>query len=165
PLPHYQQPRDLDVQSSQILLNAWFKFCIQLHSAFHECTIMPGQLLQAEPPSSEFSYGRCDTILIQNNGSNGSFHSSLCSSSPSCVSATALPIEAPALDQPQSRTQRSSIIPLTYITHGVELIPVYDTLLPKEVNSSNSLEIFNEYFLNNFADKELYHTLAVAFGV
>ncbi|KAG1804265.1 uncharacterized protein BJ212DRAFT_1284614 [Suillus subaureus] len=57
------------------------------------------------------------------------------------------------------------MIPLTDITHGVELIPVYNTLLPKEVNLSNSMEIFDEYFLNNFTDKELYHTLAVAFGV
>ncbi|KAG1893228.1 uncharacterized protein F5891DRAFT_1131356 [Suillus fuscotomentosus] len=186
---------DLNMHSSRILLNAWFKFRIQLHSAFHERTIMPSQLLQAEPPSSEFSYGRCDTVLVQNNRSNVP-----------CVvqvravfQPTALPIEAPALDQvlayvqhfdvigdkpepmtgmwrltrsffhnvsqPQSRKRCSSIIPITDITHGVELIPVYDTLLAKEVNSSNSMEMFNDYFLNNFADKELYHTLAVAFGV
>ncbi|KAG1870011.1 hypothetical protein F4604DRAFT_1881348 [Suillus subluteus] len=57
--------------------------------------------------------------------------------------------------------RRGSIIPLTDITHAVEIIPVYRGLLDKDVNSGNSLEVFDEYFLNNFADKELYHSLSV----
>ncbi|KAG2033349.1 hypothetical protein BDR03DRAFT_935693 [Suillus americanus] len=186
---------DLNMQSSQVLFSAWFKFHIQLYSAFHECTIMPSQLLQAKPPSSKFSYGHCNTVLIQNNRSSVPYVAQV----QAVFQLTTLPIKAPALNQvlayvqhfnvigdkpepttgmwrltcsylgdvlqPQSRRRCGSILPLTDITHGVELIPVYNTLLPKEVDSSNSLEVFDEYFLNNFADKELYHTLAVAFGV
>ncbi|KAG1888869.1 uncharacterized protein F5891DRAFT_1131976 [Suillus fuscotomentosus] len=54
-----------------------------------------------------------------------------------------------------------SIIALTDITHAVEIIPVYQGPLGKDVNSGNSLEVFDDYFLNNFADKELYHSLSV----
>lgn len=54
-----------------------------------------------------------------------------------------------------------SIITLTDVTHAVEIIPVYQGPLGKDVNSGNSLEVFDDYFLNNFADKELYHSLSV----
>ncbi|KAG2029520.1 hypothetical protein BDR03DRAFT_880521 [Suillus americanus] len=57
--------------------------------------------------------------------------------------------------------RRGSIIPLTDITHAVEIIPVYQGPLGKEVNSGNSLEVFDDYFLNNFTDKELYHSVSV----
>ncbi|KAG2033974.1 hypothetical protein BDR03DRAFT_871036, partial [Suillus americanus] len=57
--------------------------------------------------------------------------------------------------------RRGCIIPLTDVTHAVEIIPVYRGPLGKDVNSGNSLEVFDEYFLNNFADKELYHSLSV----
>ncbi|KAG0693496.1 hypothetical protein DFH29DRAFT_816265, partial [Suillus ampliporus] len=57
--------------------------------------------------------------------------------------------------------RRGSIIPLTDVTHAVEIIPVYQGPLGKDVNSGNSLEVFDDYFLNNFADKELYHSLSV----
>ncbi|KAG1738115.1 uncharacterized protein EDB91DRAFT_1237796 [Suillus paluster] len=57
--------------------------------------------------------------------------------------------------------RRGSIIPLTDVTHAVEIIPVYRGPLGKDVNSGKSLEVFDDYFLNNFADKELYHSLSV----
>ena len=57
--------------------------------------------------------------------------------------------------------RRASIIPLTDVTHAVDLIPVYQGALSSEVNSRNSMEVFDDYFLNNFADKELYHSLSV----
>ncbi|KAG2028867.1 hypothetical protein BDR03DRAFT_882495, partial [Suillus americanus] len=63
--------------------------------------------------------------------------------------------------QPGRVIRRGSIIPLTDVTHAVEIIPVYQGPLGKDVNSGNSLEVFDDYFLNNFADKELYHSLSV----
>ncbi|KAG0696528.1 hypothetical protein DFH29DRAFT_812892 [Suillus ampliporus] len=57
--------------------------------------------------------------------------------------------------------RRGSIIPLTDVTHAVEIIPVYQGPLGRDVNSGNSMEVFDDYFLNNFADKELYHSLSV----
>lgn len=64
---------------------------------------------------------------------------------------------------PQSERviRRGTIIPLTDITHAVEIIPVYRGPLGRDVNSGNSQEVFDDYFLNNFADKELYHSLSV----
>jgi hypothetical protein len=63
--------------------------------------------------------------------------------------------------QPERVIRRGSIIPLTDITHAVEIIPVYHGSLGKDMNSGNSMEVFDDYFLNNFADKELYHSLSV----
>ncbi|KAG2068000.1 hypothetical protein BDR04DRAFT_1025821, partial [Suillus decipiens] len=63
--------------------------------------------------------------------------------------------------QPKRVIRHGSIIPLADITHAVEIIPVYQGPLGKDVNSGNLLEVFEDYFLNNFADKELYHSLLV----
>ncbi|KAG1848435.1 hypothetical protein F4604DRAFT_1687715 [Suillus subluteus] len=104
-LHHHLAINNLNIQSTRILLNVWFKFRIQLHSAFHEHTIMPSQLLQVEPPSSEFSYGRCDTVLIQNNRSNVQVRA--------VFQPTTLPIEAPALAQVLAYVQHFD----TYSSH------------------------------------------------
>ncbi|KAG1901031.1 uncharacterized protein F5891DRAFT_979914 [Suillus fuscotomentosus] len=65
----------------------------------------------------------------------------------------------PYSNQPSPEVPSDRVI--RYITHAVEIIPVYQGPLGKDVNSGNSLEVFDDYFLNNFADKELYHSLSV----
>jgi hypothetical protein len=55
---------DLNAQLSQLVFDVWVKFRIQLHSAFHERTIMPSQIVQAEPPCEAFPYGYCDSVLV-----------------------------------------------------------------------------------------------------
>lgn len=60
---------DLNAQLNQLLFNVWYKFRIQLHSAFNERSIMPSQVVQADPPSEAFPSGHCDAVLIgQSNG-------------------------------------------------------------------------------------------------
>ncbi|KAG1855604.1 hypothetical protein F4604DRAFT_2042398 [Suillus subluteus] len=97
---------DLNLQSSQVLFSTWFKFRSQLYSAFHERTIMPSQLLQAEPPSSEFSYGHCDTVLIQNIRSSVPYVAQV----QAVFQLTTPPIEAPGLNQVLAYVQHFDVI-------------------------------------------------------
>jgi len=48
----------------QLLFNTWLKFCIQLHSTFHACRVMPSQQVHTKPSSSNFPRGNCDIILF-----------------------------------------------------------------------------------------------------
>ncbi|KAG2039446.1 hypothetical protein BDR03DRAFT_998827 [Suillus americanus] len=132
-----------------VSFNTWLKFRIQLHSAFHTCRIMPSQQIHAEPPSSNFPGGNCDAMLFSQrvDGDNDIYIQHFDFIVPGPEPSTGRVI------------RRGSIIPLTDVTHAVEIIPVYQGPLGKDVNSGNSLEVFDDYFLNNFADKELYHSL------
>ncbi|KAG0706602.1 hypothetical protein DFH29DRAFT_980278 [Suillus ampliporus] len=188
---------DLYAQLSQLVFDIWFKFHIQLHSTFHERTIMPSQVVQADPPSEQFPRGHCDVVLVGESDRN---------MRPFVAQVRAVfqptmkrysSVEVPVFlnqvfvlvqpftfveDDPEPlmcmwRVQRSLninpsqprygerlaiIVPLTDIIHAAELIPVYEGPLSKDVQSNVSLELFDECFLNNFADKEMYHALAVA---
>jgi hypothetical protein len=52
-----------------------------------------------------------------------------------------------------------AIIPLTDVTCAIELIPVFGSKLDRTITAANSMEICNEYFLNTFSDKEVFHTM------
>ncbi|KAG1852290.1 hypothetical protein DFJ58DRAFT_716614 [Suillus subalutaceus] len=173
-----------------VSFNTWLKFRIQLHSTFHTCRIMPSQQIHAEPPSSNFPRGNCDAVLFSqrvNGDKDAIFQPILPRGShaqlPEHLSQVLVYIQHFdfIIPGPESSTgmwmvrrsytghpsqsetviRRGSIIPLTDITHAVEIIPVYRGPLDKDVNSRNSLEVFDDHFLNNFADKELYHLLSV----
>lgn len=66
------------------------------------------------------------------------------------------------LSHPRYGERLTVIVPLTDVTHGVELIPIYEGPLNKNVGCNMSMELFDNFFLNSFADKEMYHALAVA---
>jgi hypothetical protein len=79
--------------------HTWNKFRIQLHSAFQPRVIMPSRIVQAHPPTAEFPFGNCDTVLINMAVDDGSISttSSLvlyssadttCFSESCCTSAT-----------------------------------------------------------------------------
>ncbi|KAG1819088.1 uncharacterized protein BJ212DRAFT_1446220 [Suillus subaureus] len=162
----------------QLSSNTWMKFHIQLHSTFHACRIMPSQQIHAEPPSSNFPWGNCDVVLFNqqvDGGNNDASGPTLPKGSrvqvTECLSQPLVYIQLFDFVVPGSKpstgmwmvrrsyTQHPS--QLEDIMHTVEIIPVYQGPLGKDVNSGNSLEVFNEYFLNNFTDKELYHSLSV----
>ncbi|KAG1769595.1 hypothetical protein EDD22DRAFT_977460 [Suillus occidentalis] len=188
---------DLNAQLNQLLFNVWYKFRIQLHSAFNERSIMPSQVVQADPPSEAFPSGHCDAVLIgQSDGSTRPFVAQVravfqpTTKKYSSMEVPAFLNQVFVLVQPFNfvggdpepltgmwRVQRSRnadlshprygerlavIVPLTDVTHGVELIPIYEGPLNKNVGSNMSMELFDNFFLNNFADKEMYHALAVA---
>ncbi|KIN93699.1 hypothetical protein M404DRAFT_35826 [Pisolithus tinctorius Marx 270] len=46
----------------------WHKFCIQQYSVSWPSTIMPSQVVQAQPPSTSFPLGNCDAILLNVDG-------------------------------------------------------------------------------------------------
>ncbi|KAG1804964.1 uncharacterized protein HD556DRAFT_1283310 [Suillus plorans] len=52
-----------------------------------------------------------------------------------------------------------SIIPLTAVTCAVELVPVYGSKMNRTITAANSLEVCDDYYLNKFSDKEVFHTM------
>ncbi|KIO11448.1 hypothetical protein M404DRAFT_126753 [Pisolithus tinctorius Marx 270] len=46
----------------------WHKFCIQRYSVSRPSTIMPSQVVQAQPPSTSFPLGNCDAVLLNVDG-------------------------------------------------------------------------------------------------
>ncbi|KAG2068613.1 hypothetical protein BDR04DRAFT_1206935 [Suillus decipiens] len=52
-----------------------------------------------------------------------------------------------------------SIIPLTAVTCAIELIPVYGSKMNHMITAANVMEICDEYYLNAFSDKEVFHTM------
>jgi len=57
-----------------------------------------------------------------------------------------------------------AVVPLTDVTHAVELIPDYGEKVNSNISSAVSLESYERFFLNNFADKESYHTFSTEFA-
>ena len=49
------------------VLDVWYKFHLQLYSAFNPHIIMPSQVIQAYPPSHTYPLGNCDAALSQEN--------------------------------------------------------------------------------------------------
>lgn len=52
------------------------------------------------------------------------------------------------------------VIPITAVTHAVELIPIYGHRHNREAAANVSLEMYSEFYLNNYSDKEWYHTIS-----
>ena len=52
------------------------------------------------------------------------------------------------------RSHVGSIISLLDVIHVVELIPKYGVAANREVTSETCLELYDEFYLNNFSDKE-----------
>ncbi|KAG1741973.1 hypothetical protein EDB19DRAFT_1895005 [Suillus lakei] len=57
------------------------------------------------------------------------------------------------------RMRLGAVIPLTDVTHAVELIPVYGEGTNRTVSAVMSMEVYEHFYLNNFSDKEVYHSL------
>ncbi|KAG1742146.1 hypothetical protein EDB19DRAFT_1894975 [Suillus lakei] len=126
---------------------AWNKFRLQLHSAFQRCVIMPSRVVQAYPPSDTFPFGNCDAVLIDAMGINGKM------------------IErAYTQDQNGNRLREGAVVRLTDVTLAVELIPCFSEKVASDVSSATCLEHYERFFLNNFADKESYHTFSTEFA-
>ncbi|KAG1784969.1 uncharacterized protein HD556DRAFT_1314634 [Suillus plorans] len=57
------------------------------------------------------------------------------------------------------RMRLGAVIPLTDVTHAVELIPMYGAGADRTVGAATSMELYEHFYLNNFSDKEIYHAL------
>jgi hypothetical protein len=58
-----------------------------------------------------------------------------------------------------SGIRRGSIIPLDAISRFVQLIPKFGSLAADELTSVNSMDICRDYWVNSFADKEIYQAV------
>jgi len=58
-----------------------------------------------------------------------------------------------------SRSRVGAIISLLDVIHAVELIPKYGVAANRNITSETCLELYDDFYLNNFADKEWYHTM------
>ena len=57
-------------------------------------------------------------------------------------------------------TREGLIIPIGWVSHAVELVPVFGSAnVPSTVMAATSQEIYDRFFLNHFADKEIYNSL------
>ncbi|KAG1759043.1 hypothetical protein EDD22DRAFT_981216 [Suillus occidentalis] len=170
--------------------HTWNKFRLQLHSVFQQHVIIPSRAVQAYLPSDDFPLGNCDTILVDTTGINGKMTSYVAQvrsklELPSYLSDPLLyiqlfrfissPADHPELgmwtveraytqDQNGNHHREGVIIRVTDVTHVVELIPVFSETVAKDVTSATCLEHYKRFFLNNFADKESYHTFSTEFA-
>ncbi|KAG1809637.1 uncharacterized protein BJ212DRAFT_1279195 [Suillus subaureus] len=63
-------------------------------------------------------------------------------------------------NRPGSQRMRlGTVIPLTDVTHAVELIPMYGEGANCRASAATSMEVYERFYLNNFSDKEVYHAL------
>jgi len=64
------------------------------------------------------------------------------------------------VDNPDGRRSRvGSIISLLDVIHAVKLIPKYGVAANHEVTSETCLELYDEFYLNNFSDKEWHYMI------
>ncbi|KAG1758484.1 hypothetical protein EDD22DRAFT_783840, partial [Suillus occidentalis] len=67
------------------------------------------------------------------------------------------------VDQHGKRYRCGGVVLLTDVTHAVELIPEYGNKVDGKISSATCLESYDRFFLNNFTDKESYHTFSTEF--
>jgi hypothetical protein len=62
------------------------------------------------------------------------------------------------------RTRMGDITPITDIARAVNIVPVYGAQKDPRITAKNSLDLPTDFYLNNFSDKEIYHTLLREFS-
>ncbi|KAG1778129.1 hypothetical protein EV702DRAFT_1179099 [Suillus placidus] len=72
-------------------------------------------------------------------------------------------VECSYVEDQHVKCRCGGVVPLMSVTHTVKLIPDYGTKVDEKISSAICLESYDHFFLNNFADKESYHTLSMEF--
>lgn len=54
---------------------------------------------------------------------------------------------------------RGGVLPLALAHRFVQLIPSFDNVMAPHINSSNSAFVCKRYWVNSFADKEIYQAV------
>ncbi|KAG1877527.1 hypothetical protein F4604DRAFT_1580762, partial [Suillus subluteus] len=165
------------------------KFCMQQCSTQDSRIVSPARTVQALPPSSSMPFGRGDTVLITHESRylivqmkaiiqpiteaphmNQPFlyveffnfsHSSF-TTTDDIHFVTPAPVTDMFLVQRCIRSNRDpsgDIVPLSSVHQVIELIPKFGREVPLSMNCNNSLQLAREFYVNNFADKETFHTI------
>ncbi|KAG2045899.1 hypothetical protein BDR06DRAFT_900040 [Suillus hirtellus] len=66
-------------------------------------------------------------------------------------------------DNTGNRYRQGTVVQITDITHTIELIPCFGEKVASDISLATCLEHHKHFFLNNFADKESYHTFSTEF--
>ena len=56
-------------------------------------------------------------------------------------------------------TPMCDVIPLMGVREIVQLVPVFGAKMDTQFNSNTSLDLMQEFYLNNFANKNTFHTI------
>ncbi|KAI6009745.1 hypothetical protein PISMIDRAFT_117447 [Pisolithus microcarpus 441] len=173
----------------------WYKFRIQQYSTCRPSMIMPSQVVQAQPPSSDLPFGNCDAVLLNVDGQSQdnpvhvaevrAVFQLVCSHHsrdlPNFLSQPLLyvrPFHVIAtpdsqLDthlwilkrvyspsSPQAPACRIGfILPLTEVTHAVDLVPVFGEKVDRTLTMVSSQERYDRFYLNSYVTKEDFDTL------
>ncbi|KAH7919080.1 hypothetical protein BV22DRAFT_1108185 [Leucogyrophana mollusca] len=140
-------------------LKVWYKFCLQLRSCLRAQTVLPNQLMQIFPPSEAFPHGNCDTVLVRDGGGSVSliaqvrvvFQPKIGTQDPPLPPCLLQPlvylyiamytVERLYTTTPQGCIWYGEVLPLTDITHPVELIPAYGEKIPWDASTALSQEV------------------------
>ncbi|KAH7913503.1 hypothetical protein BJ138DRAFT_1220593 [Hygrophoropsis aurantiaca] len=176
---------NLPMMQENLHFHVWNTFRLQLRSNFQQRKVMPSQLVQAHPPTQDYPFGNCDTLLLQSDYEFPFVVQVRCvfrfthnSGLPDSLQAPLLYVELfdiiglpddnlkmykvkrkyypTALDARRERV--AAVVSITDVTHAVELIPVYGRRMDRSVTAATSLHVYDEFYLNNYSDKEWYHT-------
>jgi hypothetical protein len=58
-----------------------------------------------------------------------------------------------------SGPRTGAIIPMSSIARFVQLIPKFGSVIADQISSANSMDIVRDYYVNSFADKEIYQAV------
>ncbi|KAI6139186.1 hypothetical protein BKA82DRAFT_4332359 [Pisolithus tinctorius] len=149
----------------------WHKFHIQQYSVSQPSTIMPSQVVQAQPLSTSFPLSNCDAVLLNVDGQSqhnpGSqpllyvqpFH---IIATPESQLDTCLwmleRVYSPSLCLTLACCV-GFILPLTEVCHSADLVPAFGKEVDRTVTLATSQEVYQRFYLNYYTDKEAFDTL------
>lgn len=61
--------------------------------------------------------------------------------------------------QDRGRSRKGEVIPMSSIARFVQLVPKFGAEIMDQVSSTNSMDIVRDYYVNSFADKEVYQSV------
>ncbi|KAI6143658.1 hypothetical protein BKA82DRAFT_28542, partial [Pisolithus tinctorius] len=162
----FLQSHSLDLQFDVCTFDhiaVWHKLCVQLHSTFRDSMILPSQVVRALRPSQDFPYGCYDVVLISPSNDTASYvaqvetppylNHPLVYLQPFCVIAT--PQQQPELQmwtlercfshmEEGGETREGLVVPITWISHALELVPVFGSeKVPPSISSATSQELYH----------------------
>ncbi|PVF95369.1 hypothetical protein CPB86DRAFT_865506, partial [Serendipita vermifera] len=179
----------LNVRIPGCAMDAWERLRIHLPTVQDEDEEGPSRAVLAYPPSSTYPYGRCDTVLIhegadaQRVGVQGYrvaqirliFRLKFIGSQHPLHHIPLVYVQwfSPFRKKPEKDIKMyivdrleggasgrpSNILPLDCINRFVQLIPQFGHAVSDQITEENSMEICKHYYVNRFADKEIYQSV------
>ncbi|KAI9568687.1 hypothetical protein HD554DRAFT_2204916 [Boletus coccyginus] len=155
---------------------------IDLRSNFQSSVIMPSQVIQVHPPSDLFPYGNCDVVnlkivrmvfklhltpfMMQDLHFNFLLtpllyvqHFKVCQTPDEDPSTRMWMVERCLVETEQGTIRLGEVIPLTRVSHAAELVAVYEEKANHAISSYTSQESYFRFYLNHYANKEVYNVL------